>query len=962
MFAGITKKMNPEFSFIFFILVPHAISFGRCNSLSFSICWINKDNALERQNGNIWLNDTALKSIWKEGKVTSLTVPSAVENKLTLQYGGSVQTWTFTASTKFIQIRGRQKPQEKPTSVTKGFLELLRPSEVFACENGTSFFHQDENFFLAIGHTMHHPVKLESRTTSMLLVSWVENRSAVSNSHTVTLYHTELSSYNTLSTDTTTKNHYRFTALDSCSPYVACVEIAGSHSFTCLSTITDPDIPKDFEVTSWNSSSISLTWDCPEKFSLFLLTAFYLNGTDHVTEEVPLWVNEGTFILSELQPCSRIKFGLQTVCQAGMESRYSKMVLNDGNSIHSSINALHQSLFGPDNYTLSWEVRSTSSISMFRVYHEGALQGTTLITNYTVRELLPCKQYQAKVVALCGDGILMSSKTVTAHTGPHGLQEGKSYILYVWEECGGHRESERSHVYFKGADSSLTLLGRAIGRSLEQQRESPFSSMTLTMVIPWSLPEDLQDDASEPRAAMGKIFKDKLQKLLKGFDRPARIELATFKPANEPDKTETLFMSFDASKTEDVPLPVKDQLNYIRSLNATDVTVTDGVIHWNGPDLCAPSIQTVCPRNSLCINTLGSYTCVCQHGFYDVSAIIGPSAALHPVCNEKGLFSQCLAKLATGGIAKPYLTSHMGGNVDVKLNDGRCAVDEGDVFYYFHASQKASECGTERRVNKTHIEFQNTLTVTLTKEQTITRRDLKVIWKCVYPRHYVRNAHVSSGSGVYSPSLQLGLTMNLYTDVSYVYSYSHVKALELDDTLFFQVALQTNNTFASDMLLQVESCWATEGTDPQDSVQGVLLQDGCPVDNTFHWVSVNGAAQRSRFSVQMFTMPKGQPFYIHCLANICGPDEDCVKNCTNKHRTKKSVSQEDGMGKRAAVVSAGPLVVNERVKSGVPSSSWAEHMTMISIVAGSIGFLGVTILSVSATKAIMTYYERLRLQ
>lgn len=86
-------------------------------------------------------------------------------------------------------------------------------------------------------------------------------------------------------------------------------------------------------------------------------------------------------------------------------------------SVHSSINALHQSLFGPDNYTLSWEVRSTSSISMFRVYHEGALQGTTLITNYTVRELLPCKQYQAKVVALCGDGILMSSKTVTAHTG-----------------------------------------------------------------------------------------------------------------------------------------------------------------------------------------------------------------------------------------------------------------------------------------------------------------------------------------------------------------------------------------------------------------------------------------------------------------------------------------------------------------------------------------------------------------
>ena len=88
------------------------------------------------------------------------------------------------------------------------------------------------------GHTMRLPVKLESRTSSMLLVSWVENRPAVSDSHTVTLYHTELGSYTTLSMDTTTSNNYRFTALDSCSPYVACVETAGTRPFTCLSTIT----------------------------------------------------------------------------------------------------------------------------------------------------------------------------------------------------------------------------------------------------------------------------------------------------------------------------------------------------------------------------------------------------------------------------------------------------------------------------------------------------------------------------------------------------------------------------------------------------------------------------------------------------------------------------------------------------------------------------------------------------
>ncbi|XP_069013070.1 ZP domain-containing protein-like [Embiotoca jacksoni] len=185
--------------------------------------------------------------------------------------------------------------------------------------------------------------------------------------------------------------------------------------------------------------------------------------------------------------------------------------------------------------------------------------------------------------------------------------------------------------------------------------------------------------------------------------------------------------------------------------------------------------------------------------------------------------------------------------------------------------------------------------------------------------------------------------------------------LGIEDTLFFQVALQTNRSFASDVLLQVESCWATESVDPQDAVQGVLLQESCPADNTFQWLSANGLAQTTRFSIQMFHMPKELPLYFHCLANICGHDEDCTKNCNSQQRNKRSESQMDRKQKRAAVVSAGPLLVNMSAKSFRPSY-WAEHVTMISIVAGSIGFLLLTVLSVSATKAVMTYYEQLRLQ
>nr|XP_019955532.1 PREDICTED: uncharacterized protein LOC109637536 isoform X2 [Paralichthys olivaceus] len=1003
-----------QFSSVCLILVTQVTSFGHTDDIHFSICWMSKNEALERHNGNIWLNETTLKSMRRAGKVHSLTVYPAVENKLTLKYGGNIHSWTLTISPRIRlnKIKGLPKPLENPTNATQSFLDLMSPTEVFACENGTVFFYQDEDFFLAAGHTLRLPVKIESRSSSTLLLSWLENSLHTNNSHVVILYRTDPTSYTIIGMDSTGLDHYHLIALDSCSPYVACVEIAGSESFTCLSALTNPDIPKDFEVTSWNSSSISLTWDCPKnlKYSLFLLTTFYLNSTDHVTEEVRLMLKEDSFVftLSDLQPCSRVRFGLQTVCMSGTESHYSKMVLNDGNSVYSKIWALSQSSFGPDNYTLSWEVMNTSFISRFRVYHDEELHGTTLMTNYTVGGLLSCQRYQAKVEALCGEAVVMNTKTVTAHTGPRGvsdlsyrsndstavwtpgttqqsavaflyelslkngtpiqssrvtdtelrlprLDEGKTYVLDVWEECDGEWESEHSKLCFQGANSSLGFLLKAAGRSgpgqdLELQLD--FSGLGLVMVVPWSLPEDLEDEASEPRAKMEKIFKDKLQDLLKDFDQPARVELAAFEPAEDPDKTEVLFMSFDASRTdEDVPLPVDDQLDHIRSLNATNITVTDGVIHWNGHDLCSAFKHKVCPRNSLCINTLGSFACVCQHGYYDVRAVIEPRVASNPICNENGLFSQCLDKLMSGGVAKPYLTSYIGGKVNVELNDGRCSVEESDTFFYFRTSRKSSECGTERRVNKTHIEYQNTLIVTLTKEEKISRRDLKVVWR------------LSSHSFVeFNSSLQLFLTMTLYRDESYTDSYTHIIALELEDILFFQVALQTNNTFASDVLLQVESCWATESTDPQDAVQGVLLQDGCPVDNTLYWLSVNGLEQRSRFVVQMFSMPKGLPFYIHCLANICAPDQDCTKNCSSQPRSKRSVIQKDSKGKPGAVVSAGPLLVKTRAMSGNRSSRWTEHMTMVFVVAGLMGFLGITMLSVIAIKAIMTYYKRLQLQ
>lgn len=107
-------------------------------------------------------------------------------------------------------------------------------------------------------------------------------------------------------------------------------------------------------------------------------------------------------------------------------------------SVHSDVEALCQTSYGSDNYTLSWEIGNASSISKFRVYHEGVLQGTTLLTNYTVGGLLPCQQYEARVEALCGDNVVMSSQLVTAHTGNVETAAVRMQHLITYDTFGQH--------------------------------------------------------------------------------------------------------------------------------------------------------------------------------------------------------------------------------------------------------------------------------------------------------------------------------------------------------------------------------------------------------------------------------------------------------------------------------------------------------------------------------------------
>lgn len=1022
----------------FLVLLPLSISLGRCSNISFSICWFNNKEDLKSQMLNIWLNGTTLESIGEAGKLTSMTVCPRVKNTLSLQLGNSVYTWAFTLHqrTKHIKITGLVKPQVRPTSETQSVLQRLHSSEVFACENSTLFFHQDQDFFLAIGYTSRLPVTLESRSSSMLLLSWktgLLSPNGTGQAHAVELYNTELNSFTPVSLETTADDHHRFTGLDSCTVYVACVEVSGTNSLICLSTLTDPDRPGDVQVWWMNSSSLALSWDCPEnrRYSMFLLTVFHHQGTSYIhPQEEKVWIKEPfEWTLHDLAPCSRLSFGLQTVCVSGAETRYSRMVLHKGNSDLSNVLDLVQSSSGPEHYSLSWEVGSHSSVSKFRVLHDGKEQGITLTPNFTVKGLQPCQSHTATVQALCGEGTLMDAQTLQVHTVPRGvsglhfvpnneaavwtpgtegpdvsfmfkvfqdnerlvfwsgkvsepylplssLQREFSYRLTVWEVCDKlDKQSRRTSIDFNLRENELTEQGdrpseimvRAARPNTSQTQDYSDGMNEIPLIVPWTLPEDFQDQTSNPWSQMATILQDRMEKLLISY-APVHVELTSSGPAEEPGHTQYLFSVFKKklNKTTgeaDVkqPLSIRHELDNL-SLNMKNLSIKDGDVHWEGPDLCQ---YRPCPQNSLCLNTLDAYSCLCRKDHYDVRAFMKRRAASDsPVCNDKGLFSRCLDKQLVGGISRLYLSSRLKGALQVSLNQGQCPVNQSEDFYLFKTERNNSYCGTKRKVNGSHIELQNILTVTA--GEGVRRRQMRALLKCVYPRHYIRTAPVgldldwvSSVSVVaYNSSLQLGLSMSLFGNGSFSSSYSNTVMLGPEDTLFFQVSLHTFHSFIQDVRLQVESCWATESTNPHDETQGIILNDGCPADDTFSWLSENGASQRSRFSVQMFQMPQGLPLYFHCRAGVCGPDDNCTETCSSAQRTRRSVNLET----QAVVVSAGPLVVMEGKSSRGKPSRWTEHMAVIAVVAGTIGLLFVTLMFVFASKAVMRFYQKPRLQ
>ncbi|XP_035257521.1 uncharacterized protein LOC118218895 isoform X7 [Anguilla anguilla] len=908
-------------AFILSLLIALQLSssLGSCSSPVFSVCWVlNVSASANRPDTKIWLDSNELTPIGSKGKLVSLIVTTLDVHTLRADYEGISHVWNFSVVSDSINVSSAHRTAYLPPSRSGEALKAFQPNEVFPCENDTHYLYQKEDFIIALGHTHRFPLRAESRGASTLLVSWRGSPHVPPDPlHRVALYRPDLDGLAVLCNETTRRGHYRFAGLDGCRSYVACVEMALGPAVLCLTALT----------------------------------------------------------------------------------------------ANSEIINLHQSSFGSHNYTVSWSVQNISSISSFKVYHQGELQSSTLLTWHTVTGLLPCHQYSCRVEALCGDSTVMSVSTIQTKTGPGevldlrfrqkdsialwsgrsgvgvaflyrlserggpsvrkgrlagpplplpGLRPGSPYDLEVLPECEGGERGAPAVLYFipeevPGSapnDAPGDILLPRVVDSADQTTgrlglQVHLPSHEMFLVVPWTMPPSLEDPRAEARVLLEGIIKSKLQNLLSKFWPKAEVQLISFEDSERKTKTKITFESFDVSSQDGVViLRPEEQLQHIISLGHAHITVTDDSIYWDDPDECDSPALNKCSSNSVCINTLDSFTCVCEPGYYSLSPILSPA------CHEKGMFTLCLKDHVSGGISKPFLIHYFGGNVTVVLNDGRCSINETDKFYYYRITGAPSQCGGQTLINRTHVELRNALTVTLSSGRSITRRDLKVLWTCAYPLLQTSTARMKPGlDWVTSHSVVqvnssrlLEISMALYSDSSYAYNYTGPVELPSAEQLYIQVTLHCEDSLAYNMSLQLESCWATQTADPQEEKKAFFLKGGCPNDRTFRWFLRSSSPQRKRFSVQMFTMSDHSHIYLHCLSRICSQDEICTMNCSPRQNQKV---RRDLPDKLTAILSAGPISAAKR-----KLTNWPGAQIMLSVAGGLIGLFFLTALGVRAAHAI----------
>ncbi|XP_068460766.1 zona pellucida sperm-binding protein 4-like [Clinocottus analis] len=139
----------------------------------------------------------------------------------------------------------------------------------------------------------------------------------------------------------------------------------------------------------------------------------------------------------------------------------------------------------------------------------------------------------------------------------------------------------------------------------------------------------------------------------------------------------------------------------------------------------------------------------------------------------------------------------------------------------------------------------------------------------------------------------------------------------------------------SNLILNMEHCWATASPNPQSMPQWDLLVNGCPYHDDRYLTTVVPVDASSglqypthykRFIVKMFTFvdqstfaPQRDTVFIHCATEVCYPSstDSCEQQC---HRQRRAAARRASSSQRD-LVSSGKVILTEPRPSAANTKS-----------------------------------------
>ncbi|XP_032366229.1 uromodulin-like, partial [Etheostoma spectabile] len=254
-----------------------------------------------------------------------------------------------------------------------------------------------------------------------------------------------------------------------------------------------------------------------------------------------------------------------------------------------------------------------------------------------------------------------------------------------------------------------------------------------------------------------------------------------------------------------------------------------------------------------------------------------------------------LARLTSSGL-NPF-----SGNL-ASYNCSWVRVHDGLVWYEVEAT--AGACGNTLRTNSTHAVYSNILFI-YPMNNTSFISPVSLPFSCVYPldtdtslnvaiRPFLALAGGISGSGTKARA-----SMSLFRTSHYTETYPAGRVtLPVGSPLYVGVSVEERD---SSFAVVLEDCYATQSSNPDDSIQHPLIQNKCPTDRQQVSVIESGSSLHARFSALLHN--DYRDVYLHCSLSLCERTSfSCVPPCTS--RTYRSVSNSD----RLSTLSIGPIM------------------------------------------------------